>query len=509
MLCEEEKEALVSSLRGCPVALTTDMWTSTATHPYMTITAHHISDQWQLRSNVLSTRATPDRLTGANIAQHLHDAKEEFGIAVIPAVVTDNAANMVSAAEEAEIARVPCFAHTLQLGVTEGLKTPEAARAIAAGRRLVGHFSHSAMSTQALMDHQTRMGSDKPLCLVQDVATRWNSSYLMMKRLLDLRVALYAVIFDDKVTKSSDRQKLDIKDGDWLTMEKLIVVLEPLAEATELLTKEDVPTASSVYPLLAHLLKGLQVAEDKGGVVAKVKTTIASGLKRRFQVDDKGVPDDEGMIGTLAVRSALDPRYKSLKWLPPVKQEKLHDHLVTLLDGIATIDAPAPKRIKCELDDDDDTPPASTPTTKSVKSSLLDCLQGDVIDLTSKQSMTTSEMMLECYLTEPVRCRDSLQWWRAHQDQFPLLATLARQYLAIPATGVPSERIFSSAGLTVTKLRAGLDPSNVDKLLFLHKNLKSLPKATITLKSEPCPSTSDKKDINQADPQTPALPALT
>ena len=90
-------------------------------------------------------------LHGGQHAQHLHGGKEEFGIAVIPAVVTDNAANMVSAAEGAEIAHVPCFAHALQLGVTEGLKTPRAARAIAAGRRLVGHFNHSAMSTQALM----------------------------------------------------------------------------------------------------------------------------------------------------------------------------------------------------------------------------------------------------------------------------------------------------------------------------------------------------------------------
>ena len=67
MLYEEKKEALMSSLRRCPVALTTDMWTSTATHPYMVVTAHYISDQWQLWSNVLSTRATPDCYTGANM----------------------------------------------------------------------------------------------------------------------------------------------------------------------------------------------------------------------------------------------------------------------------------------------------------------------------------------------------------------------------------------------------------------------------------------------------------
>ena len=47
---------------------------------------------------------------------------------------------------------------------------------------------------------------------------------------------------------------------------------------------------------------------------------------------------------------------------------------------------------------------------------------------------------------------------------------MARRYLATPATEVPSERVFSIAGLTVTKRRCSLDPKNVDALIFLHKN---------------------------------------
>ncbi|XP_051553344.1 E3 SUMO-protein ligase ZBED1-like [Myxocyprinus asiaticus] len=60
-------------------------------------------------------------------------------------------------------------------------------------------------------------------------------------------------------------------------------------------------------------------------------------------------------------------------------------------------------------------------------------------------------------------------WWKANAEGFPRLAKLARQYLCISGTSVPSERVFSAAGLTVNRLRARLTPERVDMLIFLNK----------------------------------------
>lgn len=65
-----------------------------------------------------------------------------------------------------------------------------------------------------------------------------------------------------------------------------------------------------------------------------------------------------------------------------------------------------------------------------------------------------------------------LQWWKENSKFYPLLSPLAKAYLTTPATSVPSERVFSTAGDVVTSQRSQLRPENVDMLIFLKRNLK-------------------------------------
>lgn len=58
----------------------------------------------------------------------------------------------------------------------------------------------------------------------------------------------------------------------------------------------------------------------------------------------------------------------------------------------------------------------------------------------------------------------ALDWWRAHEDEHPLIAQVARRLLSLQASSAASERSFSKGGLIVSKKRQCLSGARVDGL---------------------------------------------
>ena len=78
-------------------------------------------------------------------------------------------------------------------------------------------------------------GMEKRHCLllVQDVVTRWNSTFMMLKRFVELQPVIHAILLDHDWQK-----KLDVRltSADWTLMEKDVKVLEVFYEATLMLS---------------------------------------------------------------------------------------------------------------------------------------------------------------------------------------------------------------------------------------------------------------------------------
>lgn len=83
---------------------------------YVTVTVHFINDEWQLVSLVLQTRAMYESHTGANVADLLKRVADDWHLNDKNfALVTENAANMVVAAQLRGLVHVRCYANTLNL----------------------------------------------------------------------------------------------------------------------------------------------------------------------------------------------------------------------------------------------------------------------------------------------------------------------------------------------------------------------------------------------------------
>lgn len=68
------------------------------------------------------------------------------------------------------------------------------------------------------------------------------------------------------------------------------------------------------------------------------------------------------------------------------------------------------------------------------------------------KSRRSCQKKLQKYLAEDLLNIDEnpLKWWKNIRFRFPVLSKHAKKFLCIPATSVPSERLFSAAGDIIT-----------------------------------------------------------
>lgn len=108
-------------------------------------------------------------------------------------------------------------------------------------------------------------------------------------------------------------------------------------------------------------------------------------------------------------------------------------------------------RSSLRTDRTDSAPPTPAKKTRQYFANLR---QNIVPTDENSASDLESETELDRYLELPIDDEaEPLLWWQAHTCEFPILSSMARDYLTIQATSVASEHAFSIAGNTITKTR--------------------------------------------------------
>ncbi|XP_073699819.1 E3 SUMO-protein ligase ZBED1-like [Garra rufa] len=451
-------------------ALTTDLWTSRATQPYMSVTIHYISKDWILCARCLQTAYFPDDHTGAMIAQGLRDALESWGLQEchLVCVTTDNATNNISAMELNEWERLQCFGHRLQLAIENALKalTPASTkqaveRAVGVCKKVVSAFSNSWKRKCELAKAQAVLGLP-PHQLITETPTRWGSRQQMIGRFLEQEKALSQVLLADKKARH-----LVPSWQDMMVLESLNTALGPLFEFIDALSGEKYVSVSFLKPVL--YLFNNEILSQKDGdteLTKAIKEGILKYLNEKY--------DDHTTNNLLDMATLVDPRFKTA-YMNEERVEFIKMRAAAELVAMAAPESAQTEAASISPPAAEDNPELPCPhptkkTKKSLGSYFKKACQGTTHSQPSRASI---ELELSMYLQAPGPDSetDPLEWWRQHELSFPSVARLAKKYLCIPATSSSSERAFSASGNIITCKRSCLKPNTVDQLVFLALNL--------------------------------------
>ncbi len=324
-LYEQDKKKVVDELsRASSVALTTDGWTSRGTESCVTITAHFITADWEMRSPVLQTRPLYESHTGTHLAQVLTQAVEEWKIkrpsTNIP-VTTDNATNLINAENKAGLGpQIGCFAHAVNLASQKGISVNRMDRLLGRIRQVVSYFHRSTTAAHVLKTKQEmlKLPTHK---LIHDVPTRWNSTYDMLERYLEQQAAIYSAL-TNKTLKKNVKDIITLSDDDVRVAEEVLQVLKPLKTVTSLLSTETSPSVSMILPLKKKILQSMAPSVEDSTITRDVKTAIREDLKPRYT-------SPPTLQDYLHRSTALDPRFKSLSHMDPALRQRTYSDLTT------------------------------------------------------------------------------------------------------------------------------------------------------------------------------------
>ncbi len=288
----------------------------------------------------------------------------------------------------------------------------------------------STTAKRAFKECQVTAGFNKPKPLVQDVHTHWNLTMLMFQHFKDLKAAVILCM-------ASENFKVEVSRQEWDAIAGIITVLKPFYEVTVEMSGEKYVTSSICIPMRKLLLHAAMTLEaellhsNPGGMGFKLITKMQVELNKHFNHIEE--------VEALYLATLLDPRFKRLGFKNDGKAQTAIDQL---------------KKKVFDL-----TNQAEDKTVKTSQATVVNSiwktfdLEVERRNKKTKNGMTLAGVAeLAAYLegSNISRSFSPKLWWNQQKDMFPTLFKLARRYLSVPGSSVPSERAFLAAGNIIT-----------------------------------------------------------
>jgi hypothetical protein len=482
----------------------------------MAITVHWIDDTWKLHNILLDFVAVPGSHTGERLAQEFKEVLDLWNLRdKILGITLDSASNnakMTDYLEESGILDIgnhhKCFAHALNLACKEAIKCfDDKVRPLRNIVKKIRFSSKRISQLKAFYDEQYEEGLesdemvDSFLKPTLDVDTRWNSTYDMIERACKIKSYLTPLSVQLDQEKSRNTPTEVLTDASWKLFQELCKFLKPFKVATIQSNAELTATMSYVIPMYNTLLNILENHTKNYTKKFEKVNKLDRELKHPKTTDTRKEIIRDELNELLSSET-----YQDLINASEMAFEKLKNYFDTSQDAcdVATILDP---RLKLEYFGHDEIEESdkqqkiahakatlvehlnvfsaytgyqsdSSATSKSSSMASHKSLELIPTIFSTKKKNNSKDKQLQEYLntqgiTDKKDPNAALVWWKLKEECFPLIAHLAKQYLAIPATSTPCERIFSSGKQIMGPNRHNLNPETFHMLICLRSWLNS------------------------------------
>lgn len=437
------------------VTLTTDCWTSSNTENFLAVTAHFLTHDFVIKHMVLGCEAFGERHTGENLGNAIKKIIDEWELQnKILIVVSDNASNIKKAVKDIlQLRHFGCYAHSINLIAHDSLV--HAIEILDKIKKIVGYFRRSSFAMAKLLEQQKHLKIIPTKKLIQDVVTRWNSTYYMTERFVELEEPI-------RTTMALIRHDLPIiSEEEWQFLKELIVILRPLEDVTRTMSGENYLTGSSVIILTDGLRNVYRELNKKNHFSTISKTIISSildGINCRL--------GDLESSNSLTLTTFLDPRFKNIAFSNEYVGESVKRAAISLITKVL-------KNQTTNAEETKENEATNTETQEKSENSIWGSFDKKVANLKPTGSAQSRAIIeVQRYLEEPPinRKENPLNWWKNNSHNFPNLSSIVREKFIVVATSVPCERLFSKSGLILSDRRNRLGSEKVKQILFIGNN---------------------------------------
>jgi hypothetical protein len=340
------------------------------------------------------------------------------------------------------------------------------------------HLHKSSQASDYFKEVAKVAGGDYWTAIQPVVATRWWSLFSHISSFLANKEVFIFLRDAPRNAKSNlippDVFKLD--DYDWGDLEVLKEMLEPFKIAQEKLEGSQYVTSSLVIPVVEEIRCKLQSTlehydSDEAPTSVTLLQRVITGFNLRFgdgshicELKEGPKRQPCGYTPEQVVAACLDPRnVPNLPGIPPAQQDQAWALVRSMLVEHISHERDVGKEdVLAETEHGQDW--LATASAAAAASSIVAASQ-DSIGAIADAEIKLWRMRALALSAD--KC--PLDEWRKAVTVCPWLGSLARKVLAIPATSAAPERLFSTAGNTMTKKRCRLTCANLEELVYLHE----------------------------------------